>query len=111
MNRILGWMLAAVVFISASAAFAQCGSCGAESKAKGAKPPCCAALEKLTLTDDQKTKVTALQAEWMKDGVSKEGCKKMGEGLKKILTDDQYQQWEKAFAEAKKGGACPAKTE
>ena len=110
MKKVFGWMLAAVLMISASAAFADCGTCGSDAKAKGGKPPCCMALEKLTLTADQKAKVTALQAECMKGGVSKEGCQKMCEGLKKILTNDQYQQWEKACSEAKKSGDCPAKT-
>jgi gamma-glutamyl phosphate reductase len=107
MKKMIGWMLAAVVALSASAAYAACGSCPGDAK-KAAKPACCVALEKLTLTADQKAKVAELQAECKKAGCPVEGQKKMAEGLKKILTDQQYQEWEKACAEAKKAGGCPS---
>lgn len=108
MKKLLGWMLAAVVLTSASAAFAQCGAGAGGPKAKGGKPPCCVALEKLTLTDDQKAKVATLQEEFKKGGCPIEGRKKIAEGLKKILTDQQYQEWEKACADASKAGGCGA---
>ena len=109
MKKIFGCMLVAVLVLSASAAFAQCGACpaGEGAKVKAAKPACCAALEKLTLTDDQKTKVAELQKECKAVGCSVESRKKMAGGLKGVLTDEQYQQWEKTCAELKKSGGCP----
>jgi len=102
MKKMLGLLLVAVFVVSASAAFAQCGACPAGT-AKPGKPPYCVALEKLTLTDDQKAKVAGLQKECMANGCSPEARKKMAEGLKGVLTDEQYKQWEQACAAAMKG--------
>jgi len=110
MKKVFGWMLAAVVLVSASAAFAQCGAVGGDAKAKSAKPPCCVALEKIKLTDDQKPKVTVLQGECKGISCPIATKKKMSEALKGILTDQQYQQWEKTCAATAKGDGCGAKT-
>jgi hypothetical protein len=106
MKRVIGWILAAVVLTSASAVFANCGTCGSGAKAK---PPCCVALEKVKLTDAQKTKVAALQTECKGISCPIATQKKMAEGLKGILNEKQYQQWEKACAAASKGDGCGAK--
>ena len=109
MKKVFGWMLAAVVLTSASTVFANCGTCEGGAKAKSDKP-CCVALEKVKLTDAQKTKVAALQDECKGISCPIATQKKMAESLKGILTDKQYQQWEKACAATAKGDGCGAKT-
>lgn len=108
MKKLFGWMLAAVVLASASTLlFAQCGSGSAPKSDK----PCCVALEKIKLTDEQKAKVAALQEECKGISCPVATQKKMAKELKSILTEKQYKQWEKACAEAQKAnaGCCGTK--
>jgi len=103
-------LFAAVMLAVATSGFAGCGSCSGDvpaPKVKGDAMACAVSLEKLNLTADQKAKVAALQEE-CKDVKCPVACRaKMAEGLKGILTDEQFKQWEKACADAKKSGACP----
>lgn len=109
MKRLLGMIVVAAVMISASAVYANCGSCPGDAKAKCDKP-CCVALEKVKLTDAQKTKVAALQTECKAISCPVATQKKMAKDLKGILNEKQYAQWEKGCASASKtGSCCPAK--
>ncbi|MBM3859073.1 MAG: hypothetical protein FJ395_05420 [Verrucomicrobia bacterium] len=109
MKKVIGMIVAAVVLISASAVFAQCGGCPSQAKAKSDKP-CCVALEKVKLTDAQQAKVAALQSECKGISCPVATQKKMAKELKTILDKKQYKQWEQACADAKKsGGTCPSK--
>jgi len=108
MKKVFGWILAAVVLASVSAVYAGCGSCPGDAK-KSSKP-CCVALEKIKLSDTQKTKVAALQDECKGISCPIATQKKMAESLKGILNEKQYAQWEKACAATKaSGGSCGAK--
>jgi hypothetical protein len=107
MKKVFGWILAAVVLTSASAVYAGCGSCGGD--AKKCDKPCCVALEKIKLTDAQKTKVAALQDECKGISCPIATQKKMAASLKGILNEKQYAQWEKACAATSKGDGCGAK--
>jgi hypothetical protein len=104
MKKVFGWILAAVVLTSASAVYAGCGSCGAD--AKKCDKPCSVALDKLKLSDAQKAKVAALKDECKGISCPKATQAKMATSLKGILTEQQYQQWEKACASTKKADGC-----
>jgi len=105
MKRLFGWMIATAVLTSATAVFAGCGSCPSDTKAKSDKP-CCVALQKVKLTDEQKAKVATLLEECKGISCPIATQKKMAKELKGILTDQQYQQWEKACAAAQKSSGC-----
>jgi len=111
MKKLFGWMLAAVVLISASAAFAAgCGSCPSDKPAaKGActKAGSCGAFDKVNLTPEQKEKVAALEANCKGVKCPIECKKKMTDGMKNILTAEQFTQWQKACEDASQGGGCP----
>jgi hypothetical protein len=93
--------------------WAGCGGCDAhadksakvEAKAKCAGSDC---LAKLDLTDDQKAKIAEASKECAK-ATSKEECRKIcATNYEKILTADQYKQWQAAMAEgASEKGGCP----
>jgi len=103
MKRIIAGMLAVIVLAGAPAVFAK-------SEKSDKKPACCAALDSLTLTADQKTKVDALMADCKKGTCSKEARVKMTAGLKEILTADQFTQWQaQCAAKGGKKGCCMAK--
>lgn len=104
MKKILSLIIAAIV-ATGTVAWANCGACPGD-KAKAEAPAKCAgtaALGKLNLTDEQKAKVADLQKECAK-ATSKAECRqKCAEGLKSILSDEQYKQWEAACQPAQ----CP----
>jgi hypothetical protein len=104
--------------IVSGAAWAHCGHCeGDKAKAGGQAPAQCpakgeakcagaAALAKLNLTDDQKAKIADLQKECAK-ATSKSECRqKCAEGLKGILTEEQFKAWEAACSTGAKA-SCP----
>ena len=111
MKRILGLMLAGVLLLGTTAAFAAegCGG-GAADAPKAAKCSLCdAALSKMKLTDDQKTKIAALKEECQKVGCSIKGREKCLAGLKEILTAEQFAEVKAATEKAGKGGCGAAK--
>ncbi|MCX7886244.1 MAG: hypothetical protein N3B01_03165 [Verrucomicrobiae bacterium] len=101
MKTWFAWMVAVAVMVSAGPLFAQCGA----AKKADADKPCCAALEKLELTEQQKAKVAALQEQCKTISCPVALEKKMAKELKQILSKEQYKQWQKACAEAKKANA------
>jgi Spy/CpxP family protein refolding chaperone len=131
MKRMIAMILAGMVLTAA--AWAHCGNCEGD-KAKTAAPakdaakcgheakkcghgakdscPMSKALEKLNLTDEQKAKIDDLKKQCAA-AESKDAAMKMcADGLKKILTEDQFKQWEEGCkAEKGCGGkkACGAK--
>ena len=87
--------LALVAFVG-STAYAGCGGCEA-----GAKKAKCgeACLKDMDLTADQKAAVKELMGECSKVGCDETSAKKMHEGLKKVLTEEQYQALKKQCKE------------
>ena len=116
MKKLMLGMLVAMLVAATGVARAQCSSCGKAdaAKAEGAKMTCpCMMTQGITLTDEQKAKVDAMQAK-CKDGCPKGCCKACAAAMKDILTPDQLKQWEENKAACKKGqgGSCTApKTE
>lgn len=112
MKRILSLMVAAVVLMGGSMAFAGGACCASKGDAKDAKAEKSAGcssdtLSKLNLTDEQKKKVDALKAECVKDGeCSEANHAKFMKGLKEILTADQIAQCKAACEKDDKSG-CP----
>ena len=113
MKRLFGLVLAGALLVGGASAFAQCGKCGAKGEAaiKGeaaAKGEIGGCFAKLKLTDDQKAKIADLKADCAKGGCPVAAKSKMDEGLKSILTADQYKQWQVESAKMQKEGGCPA---
>ena len=122
MNRIgytvvaLGMLLAGAAWAGSAccqvaAGGAKAGGCPMVAKAQAA----CAGLATVKgLTDEQKTKIEALQAECKKAGSTAAACQKCMTDAEKILTVDQLKEW-KAACCAKGAKACgknaAAKTE
>ena len=111
----LGLTLALLVAATSVARAQCCGGAkaeGADAKA-GAKMTCpCMCVQGITLTDEQKAKVDALQAK-CKDGCPKGCCKACKAELKTILTEEQFAQLEQNCKACKKDKAscCPKKEE
>ena len=107
MNKLMTGMLVALVMLAAGVARAQCG-CAAkpEAAAAGAKMTCpCMAVQGITLTDEQKAKVDAMQAK-CKAGCPAGCCKACAAAMKEILTPEQQKQWQENLAAAKKAKGC-----
>jgi hypothetical protein len=107
--------LAAIALMGMTTAKVQagCGGCGAhgdkaakaEAKAGCASSDCFAKME---LSDDQKAKITEARKQCA-NATSKEECRKIcAANFEKILTPEQYKQWQAATTDcpAAKGG-CP----
>jgi hypothetical protein len=106
MKRVLGWMMAAVVLSAASMVFAadsEKGCCSVKQK----KACCEKAMSKLKLTDEQTAKIAVLHKECAVIACQKACKQKMQEGLKSILTGDQYKEWQAACKESAAKGTCP----
>jgi len=112
MKRLTVLIVAAVVLTGLSASYAQCGRGGCPLAGASAKAcpsgcdVCATAMEKLALTDEQKTKVAALKEECSKVGCPLTSRAKFCAGLKEILTAKQLAQ---VTAACKKAGVknCP----
>ena len=118
MKRILTLILAG--WVLTSAAWAHCGNCpGDKAKPDAAAPakcekkpadecPMAAALGKLNLTDEQKAKIAELKQSCAKATSQSEARQQCSAGLQKILTAEQYQQWQDACkaGEKKCGEGC-----
>ena len=106
---IAGATLAALVTLSAWSVHAGGACCAFGAKACDASvkkaDACSATLAKLNLTEEQKTKVAALQAECKKAGCTAESSAAMMKGLEQVLTAEQLAQCKTECA--KGGGSCP----
>jgi hypothetical protein len=111
MKTLLWSSMAALLILAAGAARADCGTCDAKTeKPAAAKVACpCMCVQGVTLTDEQKPKVDALQAK-CKDDCSASCSKACKAELKKILTKEQFKQVQKNCKVCKKRPAA-AKTE
>jgi hypothetical protein len=112
MKRLVVLMAVAVLAMGVQTSFANCGNCPGD-KPKADKAGTCASMEKLNLTADQKAKVQALCDECTKGKCDKTAKAKMQKGMKEILTEEQYKQWDAqcktACGKAEKSGkgCCP----
>ena len=95
---IKAWIVGISTMVAAGMMTANAGSsccpgaaAKAEAKVAKAKAASCAddCLAELTLTDEQKQKVTALMQECNVSGCSEESAEKLTAGLKSILSEDQ----------------------
>ena len=107
MKKLLMGCAVAAMVLSASAVWANCGTC--DKKADGAacavKMTCpCMCVQGVTLTAEQQTKVDALQAN-CKDGCPPGCCKKCMAEMKKILTPEQLKTFKQNCAACKKPNA------
>ena len=111
MKNTIRMLVASAVVMGTVAAWAGDGCCAGGGAAKPnanftANNDCFA---KLSLTAEQRAKVTDLLAECKTSGCNMTARERMTAGLKVILTPDQYTQWTAACDQAKaaKGGQCP----
>ena len=111
MKQIFGIVLAAVLLVG-TAAFAVDGCCGAAAGGAKVEGKCTGGgggvLSKLNLTDEQKTKVSALHGEMAKAANPAEAREKFMKGLKEILTPEQYSQFQVDCQKMQQSGGCPA---
>ena len=114
MKKLNVGMTLALLITATGVARAQCPSCGkaGEAKAESAAKMCCPCMmtQGLTLTDEQKSKIDAMQAK-CKDGCAAGCCKACVAAMKEILTPDQLKIWQGNLAAAKKAksAACEKK--
>jgi len=112
MKKLMLGLTLALLVAATGVARAQCSGCAKADAAKteGAKMTCpCMCVQGITLTDEQKAKVDAMQAK-CKEGCPKGCCKACAAAMKEILTPEQQTQWEANMAACKKGqgGCCTA---
>jgi hypothetical protein len=113
MKRLIALAVVTVWAVGAAAVFAGGeGGCTHGAKAEG-KASCGDMFSKLNLTDEQKTKLTALKAQCDGTKCTEAAHTKFMTGVKGILTADQYKQFEvqcKASCGAKAEGKVEKKT-
>ena len=108
MKRLFAFAVAGVIALGAASVYAGGGCCAAGKAKSEAKAGRCADMfAKYNLTDEQKTKFAALEAECDKTGCTEASHAKMMSGAKEILTPEQYSQWQADCDKAKAGGQCP----
>jgi Spy/CpxP family protein refolding chaperone len=112
MKKMLSSIITAVVVLGGASVYAGPACCAAtakakaEAEAKADKFGCGDILAKLNLTDEQKTKLAALQTECDKASCTVSSRDKYISGLRQILTAEQLEQCK---TECEKAGAknCP----
>lgn len=99
---------ATVVAMTAAASWAgSCCSAGAKAKEKTEMTACSTALSGLELTDEQKTKIAAIEATCKEAGDSKEACEKACKEIRSVLTEEQRAQFDaKCEMKGKSEGHC-----
>src|SRR5262245_38136318 len=106
MKQLLMAVVVGTILAGTATVFAGEGCCmsKATSAKAGAKSgaPCGDALSKLKLTDDQKAKVAALEAECGKTACTETSRAKMIKGLEGILTADQLAEFKAEIAKTAK---------
>lgn len=106
MNKVLGFVLAGVIAVGVTGAFAGGGCCAAGKAESSANSSCDASLAKLNLTDAQKAQVAELKKQCKSATSTSERIAKCNAGLEKILTAEQLAQWNSSCQAPSKGG-CP----
>jgi Spy/CpxP family protein refolding chaperone len=64
-------------------------------------------LSKLNLTPEQKAKIETLKADTRRATSTSEMHQMFSAGLEKILTPEQFSQWDAHSGKAMKSGTCP----
>jgi Spy/CpxP family protein refolding chaperone len=111
MKKLMGMLIAAAVLtggVSVYAGSACCAAGKAKGQAKaGSASQCGDIFAKLNLTDAQKEKLAALQADCERAVSTSESREKFAKGIREILTPEQLAQCK---AECEKAGVknCPA---
>ena len=106
MKQVIGLALAGMISLGVVSSYAGSACCrpgGAKGEAKATS--CMDSFAKLNLTEDQKTRLTALKEECENGKCTPEAHGKFMKGAKEILTADQLKQWE---TDCQKAGKCPA---
>jgi len=112
MMKVLGLVLAVTIAVGVNAVFAGAGCCPA-GKTKVQASNACDVAGKLSLTDGQKAKVTALKEQANRAPSTSEANAIMTAGLEKILTAEQLAECKASCEKDKGAGKCPigAKTD
>ena len=101
--------VAALLVVGTVASWAGGACCPAGGKAKevAAKSACSSWLSGVELSEEQKAKVSEIEAACKAEGSTVEACAKSKEAIRAVLTDEQRAQFDaKAEKKAAKGGAC-----
>lgn len=108
--RMIGMaVLMAGLVMSAGSSFAG-GSCCPSKKGaeKAATSACSKALSGLELSEEQQTKITAIEAACKESGSTVEACSKSREDIRALLNDDQKAKFDASWDKMKAGkdGSC-----
>jgi Spy/CpxP family protein refolding chaperone len=106
MKKIVVLLIVGVMAVGAMSAWAGGGCCSA----KKAGASCMDQMGSLSLTDDQKTKITEIEALCKEAGDDKEACTKYKAQIRDVLTEEQRAQFDEAI-KAKADKASHEKTE
>lgn len=99
------WIVALVAALvgGASVSYAGCGHCEKSKKEACAKSGCDKLLTGITLSDDQKAKISGIEKAC--DG-SKEACAKAKDSIRAVLTEEQQKAFDANSAKSAKGACC-----
>ncbi len=112
MSKILGLAVAAVIVVSSVSVYAGSACCAAGKAKEQAKATSCSdQLAKLNLTDSQKQQVGSLEKACAKATSRSECHDIMSKGLSKILTPEQYKDWNAMCDKAGASGCTAAKAQ
>ena len=105
MKKLVGMIVSAAVLslIASAGAGEMKMSCCSGEKAGS----CAQMSSKLNLTPDQQTRITLLNARLTTATSRSERKTMFDQGMKQILTADQYTQWKSAADKMAKTGTCP----
>jgi hypothetical protein len=114
MKRVLGIVVAVAVLAGVAAVYAGDAGCCAAGKAKSASAGCSSAcskmLSKLNLTPDQQSRIAVLNQQLRTATSKSERIAMFTQGMQRILTPEQFEQWKSSCDMAVKNGTCPLST-
>lgn len=99
-------LLVAGLVTVAGSVYAGSACCASKAKEKATASVCAKATAGMDLTEEQKTKVAAIEAKCQEGGCSKESCDKAKGEIREILTDDQKSTFDAAWEKS-----CSVKSE
>jgi hypothetical protein len=77
------------------------GSCCAKGKKDSARKSCSEQFSSLSLSDEQRARISEIEKACAEEGNSKEACEKYSGEIKKLLSAEQLKEWEAACQPAR----------
>jgi len=109
MKRLFSLAVAAALVVGAASVYADGGGCCMAHKTSAKSGACTDMMDKLSLTDAQKAKISALKDQTTRTATStSEARQMMSRGMQQILTPEQYAQWQSGCEKASKASTSGA---